>query len=306
MTDLAAAEPRTPAVTRPRRGIVRAAVVELRPAEWVKNVFVLAPVVFSGHLGEIDRLSRAVAETAAFCLMASAGYVVNDIRDVELDRQHPTKRRRPIAAGELPVPGAVVLAIVLGATAMGLSGAVGWRAAAYVAGYVVLTTSYSLVLKRLVIIDVLAIAAGFLIRVVAGVAAANVAHSDWLIVCTGSLAMFLGFTKRRQEAASELHLGLDSRPVLEHYSLPFLDQMVSMVSTATVLSYVLYTVNSPLIGSRMLPTAGPVVYGVLRYLYLVYHCKDQRSTATIIRKDPGIVGAGATWVAIAVLLLYTR
>jgi 4-hydroxybenzoate polyprenyltransferase len=285
---------------------VRAAIVELRPAEWVKNVFVLAPVVFSGHLGEFDRLSRAVAETAAFCLMASAGYVVNDIRDVELDRQHPTKRRRPIAAGELQLPAAMVLAVVLAATALGLSGSLGWRPAAYVIGYAVLTTSYSLILKRLVIIDVLAIAAGFLIRVVAGVAAANVAHSDWLIVCTGSLAMFLGFTKRRQEAASELHMGLDSRPVLEHYSLPFLDQMVSMVSTATVLSYVLYTVNSPLIGSRMLPTAGPVVYGVLRYLYLVYHCKDQRSTATIIRKDPGIVGAGATWVGVAVLLLYTR
>ena len=163
-----------------------------------------------------------------------------------------------------------------------------------------------MVLKRLVIIDVMSIAAGFLIRVVAGVAAADVAHSDWLIVCTGSLALFLGFTKRRQEAASELHLGLDSRPVLEHYSLPFLDQMVSMVSTASVLSYVLYTVNSPLIGSRMLPTAGPVMYGVLRYLYLVYHCKDQRSTATIIRKDPGIVGAGAVWIALAVLLVYTR
>ena len=127
---------------------------------------------------------------------------------------------------------------------------------AYVVGYAVLTTSYSLVLKRLVIIDVIAIAAGFLIRVVAGGRRVDVADTEWLIVCTGSLAMFLGFTKRRQEAASEAHLGLDSRPVLEHYSLPFLDQMVSMVSIGTVLSYVLYTVNSPLIGSRMLPTAG--------------------------------------------------
>jgi 4-hydroxybenzoate polyprenyltransferase len=306
MRDVVAADAPSEAVTRRRRGKLRAAAVEMRPAEWVKNVFVAAPLVFSGHLGEADRVWRAVAETAAFCLMASAGYLVNDIRDVELDRQHPTKRRRPIAAGELPVPVAITLAVVLAAAALGLSSSIGWRAAAYVAGYAVLTFSYSLVLKRLVIIDVLAIAAGFLIRVLAGVAATRVLHSDWLIVCTGSLAMFLGFTKRRQEAASELHLGLDSRPVLEHYSLPFLDQMVSMVSTATVLSYVLYTVNSPLIGSRMLPTAGPVVYGVLRYLYLVYHCKDQRSTATIIRKDPGIVAAGATWVAIAVLLLYTR
>lgn len=289
---------------RRRRGPLRAAIVAMRPAEWVKNGFVFAPLIFSGRLGEGELVARGVAATGAFCLMASAGYLFNDLGDVELDRQHPTKRHRPIAAGELSRGAAGVLAFLLAVGSLALASVGGWETTAFVAGYAVLTSSYSAFLKRLVIIDVMAIAAGFLIRVIAGAHAVDVEVTEWLIVCTGALAMFLGFTKRRQEAASEAHLGLESRPVLEHYSLPFLDQMVSMVSIGTVLSYVLYTTNSALIGSRMLPTAAPVVYGIFRYLWLVYHCNDDRSTATLIRKDPGIVTAGVVWVGLAVVLLY--
>lgn len=287
-----------------RRGPMRAAIVEMRPAEWVKNGFVFAPLIFSGRLGEADLVARGIAATGAFCLMASAGYLFNDLGDVELDRQHPTKRHRPIAAGELSRGAAAVMTTIFAVASLALASVGGWETMAFVAGYAVLTFSYSTVLKRLVIIDVMAIAAGFLLRVIAGAHAVDVEVTEWLIVCTGALAMFLGFTKRRQEAASEAHLGLDSRPVLEHYSLPFLDQMVSMVSIGTVLSYVLYTTNSALIGSRMLPTAAPVVYGIFRYLWLVYHCNDDRSTATLIRKDAGIVAAGVVWVALAVILLY--
>ena len=148
------------------------------------------------------------------------------------------------------------------------------------------------------------IAAGFLLRVEAGLIAIDGVKSEWLILCTSALAMLLGFTKRRQEAVSELHDGLRTRPVLEHYSLPFLDQMVSISATATLLSYVLYTQNSQLIGSRMLPTAVPVTYGVLRYLYLIYHRRDHRSTASLLVRDKAIIAAGVVWIALAAILLY--
>lgn len=298
----------TEVASRPRgarsRGPLRAAVSTMRPLEWMKNVFVLAPLIFSGRLENSGPVFRGLAATAGFCLMASAGYTINDLRDAELDAQHPTKRFRAIAAGELGPRAAVALAVVLVAGSLGLGALAGWKPTALLAGYGVLTFSYSAVLKRLVIVDVLAISGCFLLRVLAGAAAVHAVASEWLIVCTGALSMFLGFTKRRQEANNELVSGMRTRPVLEHYSLPFLDQMVSMVSAGTVLSYVLYTVNSPLIGSRMLPTAVPVLYGIFRYLYIVYHRNDPRGTASLIRSDPGMIAAGASWLVLAVILLY--
>src|SRR5262249_58277575 len=131
------------------------------------------------------------------------------------------------------------------------------------------------------------------------------AHAaEWLILCTGMLAAFLGFTKRRQEAVSELHEGTATRPVLEHYSLPFLDQMVSLVTTGTVLSYAIYTVNSPLIGSQMMLTIPPVVYGIFRYLYLIYDRSDERSTSAMVAEDKGMIAPAAAWAGTAFLLLY--
>lgn len=291
-------------VALPSRRTAVAAVVAIRPGEWVKNAFVLAPLVFSGRLDERAAVAHALAAFAAFCAVAGAGYLVNDVRDAELDRRHPVKHRRPIAAGELSPAAALALAAVLAGGGLALAGLAGWRTASLVAGYAALTVAYSTWLKSEVILDVLAIAGCFLLRVLAGATAVGATASDWLIVCTGALAMFLGFTKRRQEAASACHEGVTSRPVLAHYSLPFLDQMVAMVTTGTVLAYVAYTLNSPVIGSRMLPTAVPVLYGVFRYLYLIYHCNDARSTASLIRHDPGIIGAGVTWVVLAVVLLY--
>ena len=276
----------------------------LRPGEWIKNAFVLAPLVFSGSLDDTSLVVRSIATTAAFCAVASAGYLVNDVRDAELDRQHPRKRFRAVASGALHPRVAVALAVGLWIGGAALALAVRPSVLLIVAGYVALSVSYSMVLKRLVIIDVMTIAAGFLLRVEAGLVAIHGVKSEWLIICTSMLAMLLGFTKRRQEAVSELHDGLRSRPVLEHYSLPFLDQMVSIAATGTLISYVLYTQNSQLIGNRMLPTAIPVTYGVLRYLYLIYHRRDHRSTASLLVRDPGIVLAGVAWIALAAALLY--
>ncbi|MGZ5321541.1 MAG: decaprenyl-phosphate phosphoribosyltransferase [Solirubrobacterales bacterium] len=289
---------------RRRRGPVRAAIKAMRPQEWVKNLLVFAGLLFSGQFDELDAILAATVTFAAFCMVASAGYLVNDAHDVEEDRRHPKKRFRPIAAGELSIRSAITLAVVL--AVVGLAGStllVGPEVGGLVLAYGVGTTLYSFVLKHEVILDVMTIAGLFVLRVLAGAVAVDADASAFLLLCTGMVALFLGFTKRRQEATSELHAGTDSRPVLEHYSIPFLDQMVAMVTASTVMSYAIYCVYSPLIGSKMLGTLPPVVYGIFRYLYLVYDRKDTRSTDAILLSDKGMIGAAVTWVVAAVILI---
>jgi 4-hydroxybenzoate polyprenyltransferase len=289
---------------KPRRGPLHAAIVALRPQEWVKNLLVFAGLLFSAKFREFDAIIDATVTFAAFCMVASAGYLVNDAHDVAEDRQHPTKRFRPIAAGELRISTAIAMAVVLAVAALAGSTAIeGLEVGGLVLAYGVGTTLYSYVLKHEVILDVMTIAGLFVLRVLAGAVAVDADASAFLLLCTGMVALFLGFTKRRQEATSELHSGTSSRPVLEHYSIPFLDQMVAMVTAATVMSYAIYAVNSPLIGSKMLGTLPPVVYGIFRYLYLIYDRKDTRSTDAILLEDPGMIGAAVVWVASALTLL---
>jgi hypothetical protein len=287
----------------------------LRPQEWIKNLLVFAGLLFSGKLDEGDQVVAATLTFVAFCGISSAGYLLNDLLDREHDRQHPEKRYRPIASGAVGQGTATALALVLGAGALALGLAVEAEVGAMVALYGLITTAYSLVLKRLVIIDVMAIASLFILRVVAGAVAVEAQASEFLLVCTGFLALFLGFTKRRQEAMLEAGNpqgpgSVESppdpltRPVLEHYSLPFLDQMIAMVTAAAIISYVIYAVDSPLVGSRMLATAPSVLYGIFRYLYLIYDRRDTRSTAAILSHDPGIIFAAVSWVGSAVVALY--
>jgi 4-hydroxybenzoate polyprenyltransferase len=304
------AEPRVAEVApdgkaqKPRRGTLRAAIVALRPQEWVKNLLVFAGLLFSAKFKDVDAVVAATVTFAAFCMIASAGYLVNDAHDVAEDRQHPKKRFRPIAAGELPIPTAIGLAVVLAVAALAGSAALeGLDVGGLVLAYAIGTTLYSYVLKHEVILDVMTIAGLFVLRVLAGAVAVDADASAFLLLCTGMVALFLGFTKRRQEATSELHSGTESRPVLEHYSIPFLDQMVAMVTAATVMSYAIYAVNSPLIGSKMLATLPPVIYGIFRYLYLIYDRKDTRSTDAILLEDYGMIGAAVVWVVTAIILL---
>jgi 4-hydroxybenzoate polyprenyltransferase len=288
----------------PRRSPLRAAIKTGRPKEWIKNVFVFAGLLFSGEFTDLDAITAASITFVAFCLISSAGYFLNDLIDVELDRKHPKKRFRPLAAGELSERAAMVIAPVVAAVGIGIAFLVNWEVGLMVVGYGVAQVAYSLGLKQIVIIDVMMLAGLFILRVAAGAEAVDAHASEWLILCTGMLAAFLGFTKRRQEAVSELHEGTSTRPVLEHYSLPFLDQMVSLVTTGTVISYAIYTVNSPQIGSQMMLTIPPVVYGIFRYLYLIYDRSDDRSMAQIVAGDRGIQAAGAAFAIVAFLLLY--
>jgi 4-hydroxybenzoate polyprenyltransferase len=292
------------------RSTAFALLVAMRPGEWIKNVLVFAGLVFAKKFDQPAQVIDALLTFVAFCAIASAGYLFNDLGDVEHDRRHPDKRFRPIAAGEiqpsLAWASAALLAVIgIDVALIGVS----LEVAGLIALYGLATVAYSLGLKRLVIIDVMTIASLFILRVVAGAVAVEAHASPYLLVCTGMLALFLGFTKRRQEAILEAkESGTASsavtRPVLEHYSVPFLDQMVSMVTAAAILSYVIYAINSPHIGSKMLATAPSVLYGIFRYLYLIYDRADTRSTATILVEDPGMIFAGATWIASAVIMLY--
>lgn len=302
----------------------------LRPQEWIKNLLVFAGVLFSGRLDIGDAVVDAMLTFVAFCAISSAGYLLNDLRDRDHDRRHPEKRNRPIASGQVAPATASTLAVVLAAVGVALGFAVDPEIAGLIALYGVITSAYSLVLKRLVIIDVMTIASLFILRVVAGAVAVGAHASEFLLICTGMLALFLGFTKRRQEAILEEGTIHDppassasppgagesvegpttpgaepgTRPVLEHYSIPFLDQMIAMVTASAILAYVIYTVDSPRIGSKMLATAPSVLYGIFRYLYLIYDRRDTRSTAAILTEDPGMIFAGLTWVGAALLMLY--
>jgi hypothetical protein len=299
----------------------------LRPQEWIKNLLVFAGVLFSGRLDQSGAVVDATVTFVAFCAISSAGYLLNDLRDREHDRLHPDKRTRPIASGQVAPGTAAGLGVALALIGIGLGFAVDPEVGALLAVYGVITTAYSLGLKRLVIIDVMTIASLFILRVVAGAVAVGAHASEFLLVCTGFLALFLGFTKRRQEAILEENGTTDvppassasrpgaagsaeglplasSRPVLEHYSIPFLDQMIAMVTASAILSYVIYTVDSPRIGSEMLATAPSVLYGIFRYLYLIYDRRDTRSTAAILTEDPGMIFAGVTWVGTALAMLY--
>ena len=298
-----------PAAAR-RRPPAMALLVAMRPPEWIKNLLVFAGLLFSQKLDQGPQVAEAVITFIAFCAVSSAGYLVNDLRDVALDRRHPEKRNRPIASGAVSPATAAALAAVLAVAALAIGFLVEPEIAGLVALYGVITTAYSLALKRLVIIDVMTIASLFILRVVAGAVAVGAHASEFLLICTGMLALFLGFTKRRQEAMLEESDPIEvagspaTRPVLEHYSLPFLDQMIAMVTASAILSYVIYTVDSPRVGSKMLATAPSVLYGIFRYLYLIYDRRDTRSTAAILTEDPGMIFAGVTWVGTALAMLY--
>jgi len=289
----------------PRRSPLRAGIKTGRPQEWIKNVFVFAGLLFSGEFSDSHAVLEATLAFISFCLISSAGYYVNDLVDVELDRKHPKKRFRPLAAGELSERAAKTIAPLLAAAAIGLAFAtVNWEVGLMVVGYGIAQLAYSLGLKQVVIVDVMTLAGLFILRVAAGASAVDAHASEWLILCTGMLALFLGVTKRRQEAVSELHQGTSSRPVLEHYSLPFLDQMVALVTTGTVISYAIYAVDSPIIGNKMMWTIPPAVYCIFRYLYLIYDRADDRSTAAIVAEDKGLIAGVAAFALIAFLLLY--
>lgn len=287
---------------------VRELIFAVRPRHWVKNVFVLAGLVFSRQLLDLELLLRVGGGFVAFSAAASTTYLFNDLVDVEADREHPLKRERPIASGRLDTRLARVACVALGVGALALAAGLHRGFLGIVAAYLGLNVLYSLWLKHVVIIDVMIIASGFVLRVLAGTVLAGVAPSDWLILCTIMLSLFLGFSKRRAEVAAVGERAAWHRRVLADYSVQFLDQMSGIACAGTIMSYALYTLSSETIerfGTPYLVLTVPfVLYGVFRYLYLIHQRALGGSPAHALMGDWPMRFTAVGWLLAVLAIVY--
>ena len=284
--------------------------ISMRPSHWVKNLFLFAALIFSGRLLRLDDFLTTVIGFVLFSLASSAIYLINDITDLEKDRLHPAKAKRPIASGELTVKTAGVVAAVL--LLLSLPGSFFMSSMFGVAAffYVLINIAYSIFLKDIVILDVMSIAISFVLRVVAGAVLIGVPSSEWLILCTLLLSLFLGFSKRRHELVvlegnADVH-----RAVLRHYSPNFLDQMTAIVTASTVMSYALYTISEETIRkfntNELIYTVPFVLYGIFRYLYLVHKREEGGNPTRILLTDPPLVFNVLAWVLLYIFIIYGR
>ena len=284
-----------------RRSSGRALLVSLRPRQWSKNLLLFGGIVFAAKLGDAGRWAEAFAAFAAYCAASSAAYLVNDVLDADHDRRHPVKRSRPIARGEVSARSAVALAAVLAAAALAIVAVLGRWSLLYLAGFVALQVAYSLRLKHVVLIDVMAIGGLFVIRAAAGAEAVAVRISPWLLLCTALLALFLGLAKRRGELVLVGAQATPGRPVLEGYSLALVDQLVSVVAASTVIAYSLYTFTAH--SKAMMVTIPFVLFGVLRYLLLVHRDDLGEEPEQVLLADRPIIACIALWAATSALVL---
>jgi 4-hydroxybenzoate polyprenyltransferase len=252
--------------------ILRALIKSMRLRQWPKNLFILAAVIFDGQLFNRASLLVSIAGVLVFCLISSSVYLINDVKDIESDRQHPVKKNRPIASGKLPVQVAITAAVVLLVISFPAAYLLSPGFAIISGIYFLMNLAYSFHLKHVPLIDVLIIAAGFVLRVAAGVTLIAVQRfSPWMYVVTTLLALFIGFGKRRAELKQLSINANNHRRVLDGYSIPFLDQLITIVSSSTILTYSLYTFSAPNLPENhsMMLTIPFVLYGIFRYLYLI-------------------------------------
>ncbi len=281
----------------------------MRPKQWTKNVVIFAALVFDAKLTDPDYLWRTWLGFVIFCFISGVVYLINDLVDIHQDRQHPKKRHRPLAAGRLPVRVAHVAIVVILVLCLPLSFYIQPLLGLIVSGYLVLQIAYSFVLKNVVIVDVLTIAAGFVLRVAAGAALVEAARfSPWLYVCTVLLALFLGLGKRRGELLSLQDNANNHRAILEEYNLPLLDEMISVVVSTTLLAYALYTFDpgNPHLppNKAMMLTIPFVLYSIFRYLYLIHLRGETAPPDEVLLRDRPLQIAIALWGVTALALLY--
>ena len=269
---------------------VAALIKTVRPHQWVKNVFVAAPLVFSRHLTDPAYVLRTSIAVLAFCLLSGAVYAFNDVRDVEADRAHPKKKLRPIAAGDISERAATIAAAVLAVVALIACGVLSWALAAYAAAYLVQTVAYSIRLKHSAFIDVGVIASGFLLRVLGGAAAIDVPASGWLLACTALLAIFLGLGKRAHELAWAQRTGQQAatRAALAGYRIDVVRLVMLVFAVVTLGAYVAYTLNDRTVAffgtDRLVYSAPFVALGIVRFLFLaLYRPKDESPTEAMLK-----------------------
>jgi 4-hydroxybenzoate polyprenyltransferase len=277
----------------------------MRPAQWLKNGIVFAGLVFGGKLLEPSAVASATLAALSFCLLSSGFYLINDVRDRDADRLHPVKRLRPVAAGELAPRTAAVLGALLILFAIAASALLSWSLMYVFLAYAGLMAAYNLGLKEIAIIDVFAIAGGFVLRAVGGAIVVDVSISPWLLVCTMLLALLIGFGKRRHELVV-LNDARGHRRNLSVYNQAMLDQSVAVSAAGTLIAYAVYTFESESAQNhhRMMLTIPFVAYGVFRYLYLLYLGGQGGAPETMLLTDRPLVAAVAAWATASALLFY--
>lgn len=279
----------------------------LRPAQWIKNLFVLGPLLFSGKAFDAAALADALQAFAAFCLVSSGVYAINDVVDRESDRIHPVKRVRPVAAGRIPARSALVAGVALILSGLAVGSLVNRSAGLLIALYVALNVAYMWRLKQIVVVDVFVIASFFVIRLLTGAAAVQVEPSVWLLLCGGLLALYLGFTKRRHELVLLGDESSGHRGVLSQYTPVFLDQMSIVLLSVTVVCYIMYTLESATanaVGTNLLSYSTVfVLYGVFRYLFLVHQREGGSPTQTLLN-DRQLLIVAACWLVYCGLVIY--
>ena len=287
--------------------MLRAIVISMRPRQWVKNVFVFAGLIFAQRLFTSSAWI-ALAAFAIFCGLSGAIYLINDVADRERDRLDPRKRTRPVAAGRLSVGAALAAAIVLVVGGL-ICAAILSRAFLVVAlTYVVLLVAYSAWLKHIVIVDVIVVAGGFVLRAVAGAVVIDVAMSGWLLICTILVALFLALGKRRFEYLTLDRDAARHRPILAEYSPELLDQMIAVVTASTVTAYALYTMSPETVAkfhTHLLPATLPfVLYGIFRYLYLLYRRQLGGNPSELLLSDRALAINAIGWICAVLLIIY--
>jgi len=282
-------------------------VLLLRPRQWIKNGFVLAPLLFSGLATNSSARNHALGAFVCFCLIASGIYCWNDVADRSADRAHPTKRKRPIAAGRVSSTSGIVLGSALVTASLVLGASIAPRLALVLAAYAALNIVYSVSLKRIVLVDVFTIAAFFILRLLAGVTAIDVRASVWLLLCGGLLSLYLGFTKRRHELTLLGDGSGEHRAVLKQYDAETLDQISGILLSVTIVSYIMYTISSATalaVGSEALSYSTVfVLYGVFRYLYLVRRSHGGDPAGTLFTDRALLIDVGL-WAVYCAATLY--
>lgn len=289
---------------------VRAILKSMRPAQWTKNFFVFAALIFARKFFDEPLLLRVGGAFLIFCLQSGAFYIFNDFCDREEDKAHPKKSQRPIARGDLKPAEALTTFILFSLGSLGAAFFLHRSLFLVVVLYFLLQLAYSLKLKQVVILDIFVIAAGFVIRVIAGGLVIDVPISSWLLICASLLALFLAMSKRRHELVLLEDRASEHRPILKEYSAYLLDQMIAVVTASTLIAYCLYTISEETVekfGTRNLVwTSGFVLYGIFRYLYLVHQKKKGGSPEEIVLQDKPLLANIVLWIGAVILILYLR
>jgi len=280
----------------------------IRPQQWLKNLFIFAPLIFSENIFNRSMFLQSILAFAVFCLLSGALYILNDLKDLEEDRLHPIKSKRPLAAGELKKKQAIAAFVILSFISLLFASLVNEKFLWICLVYYFLQIAYSFALKHVVILDVFIVASGFFLRVIAGAVAIQVKISPWLLICTTLLALFLALGKRRHEILLLDEEAVNHRPILKEYSPYLLDQMISVVTASTVIAYCLYTISGETIEkfgtNKLILTVPFVLYGIFRYLYLIHQKAEGGTPETLILKDRPLLLDIFFWVVSAALIIY--